>query len=290
MKTLLIGAAGQLGVDVADAFSDTELTTADLEDADLRLDLTDAEAVTRLLAQELRPDLVINTAAAHNVPQCEEQPEVAFAVNATAVRHLAAACQACEARLIHISTDYVFGRGGTRPYTEADLPAPLNVYAASKLAGEHLIGAECDNHVIVRSSGLYGAAPCRAKGGRNFVRMMLHLAQTRPEVKVVTDEILTPTYTVALAQQIRVIAEQAEPGLYHATCNGACSWYEFARAIFEETGTETALLEATSDDFPSPVKRPGYSVLENAHLQAQGLDVMPHWRDALKAYLAASPE
>ena len=290
MKTLLIGAAGQLGVDVAEAFADTELTTADLEDAELRLDLTDADAVTRLLAQELRPDLVINTAAAHNVPRCEEQPEVAFAVNATAVRHLAAVCQACEARLIHISTDYVFGRGGTRPYTETDPPAPLNIYAASKLAGEHLIAAECENHVIVRSSGLYGAAPCRAKGGRNFVRMMLHLAQTRPEVKVVTDEILTPTYTVPLAQQIRVIAEQAEPGLYHATCNGACSWYEFAQAIFEETGAEVALLEATGDDFPSPVKRPDYSVLENAHLRAQGLDVMPHWRDALKAYLAASPE
>ena len=290
MKTLLIGAAGQLGVDVAAAFSDTHLTTADLDDADLQLDLTDTEAVTRLVAQDLRPDLVINTAAAHNVPLCEERPEVAFAVNATAPRHLAAACHASGARLIHISTDYVFGRGGTRPYTETDRPAPLNVYAASKLAGEHLIAAECDNHLIVRTSGLYGAAPCRAKEGRNFVRMMLHLAQTRPEVRVVTDEILTPTYTVALARQIRAMAEKAEPGLYHATCNGACSWYEFAQAIFEETGTQVNLLEATSEDFPSPVKRPDYSVLENAHLQAQELDVMPHWRDALKAYLAAVPE
>jgi dTDP-4-dehydrorhamnose reductase len=115
---------------------------------------------------------------------------------------------------------------------------------------------------------------------------MLHLAAERGEVKVVTDERVSPTYTVAAAKQIRVIAEKAEPGLYHATCGGECSWHEFAQAIFEEAGIEVSLLEATQADFPSPVKRPDYSILENARLKAQGLDVMPHWRDALREYLS----
>ena len=115
---------------------------------------------------------------------------------------------------------------------------------------------------------------------------MLHLAATRGEVKVVTDEIVTPTYTLALARQIKLMAEKAEPGVYHASCNGQCSWYEFAKAIFEETGTEVSLLETTTEDFPSPVKRPNYSVLQNKHLQDQGLDIMPQWREALREYLA----
>jgi dTDP-4-dehydrorhamnose reductase len=285
MKTLVIGAAGQLGSDVCRVFQDTELHAADLDGADIALDITREEDVRRIIVEELRPDVVVNTAAAHNVPQCQQHPDVAFAVNATGSLHLATACEAAGARLIHISTDYVFGYGGTRPYTEDDMPAPLSVYAASKLAGEHLIAAECRNHCIVRTSGLYGASPCRAKGGKNFIELMLHLAATRGEVKVVTDEIVTPTYTRALAQQLRLLAEKGEPGLYHATCNGLCSWYEFAKAVFEETGTPVKLSPTTSAEFPSPVKRPSYSVLRNKHLQDQGLDIMPDWRDALRAYL-----
>ncbi|MBN2309262.1 MAG: dTDP-4-dehydrorhamnose reductase [Candidatus Hydrogenedentes bacterium] len=285
MRVLVIGAAGQLGTEVCKVFADRELSRADLTDADLALDVTDRGAVQRLIAEHVRPNLVINTAAAHNVPKCEQDPAHAFAVNATAARDVAAACAACGARLIHISTDYVFGCGGTRPYTETDPPAPLSVYGASKLAGEHLIAAACDDYAIVRTSGLYGAAPCRAKDGMNFVRLMLHLAATRPEVSVVTDETATPTYTVALAHQLRVIAERAEPGLYHATCNGSCTWHEFARAVFDYTGTDVTLVEATSADFPSPVRRPDYSVLQNKHLQDQGLDIMPDWQDALHAYL-----
>jgi dTDP-4-dehydrorhamnose reductase len=285
MKVLVIGALGQLGTDLCKAFADTDLHDADLDGATLSLDITQREAVQETLAA-LEPDVVVNAAAFHNVPLCEEKPAAAFAVNAAAVQHLAAACHAHGARLIHISTDYVFGYGGTRPYTEADLPAPLSIYGASKLAGEHLVAAECPDHAVVRSSGLYGKAPCRAKGGRNFVQTMLHLAATKPEIKVVTDEILTPTYTAPLAKQIRVISEKGEPGLYHVTCNGICSWHEFAKAIFEETSTKVNLLETTSAAFQSPVKRPSYSVLENKHLKDQGLDIMPEWRDALKAYLA----
>ena len=286
MKVLVIGSEGQLGTDVRKAFGDAKLCRAGLHSGEVRIDITKEADVRKLIVDEFRPEVVVNTAAFHNVPKCEEEPESAYATNAVAARHLAVACQERGARLIHVSTDYVFGNGGTRPYSETDREAPLSTYGASKLAGEHLIAAECENHCIVRSSGLYGAAPCKAKGGRNFVQLMLHLAAERGEVKVVTDERVSPTYTAALAKQIRVLAERAEPGLYHATCDGECSWHEFASAIFEETNNEVRLLEATAADFPSPVKRPDFSILQNKHLQDQGLDVMPHWRDALREYLA----
>ena len=141
--------------------------------------------------------------------------------------------------------------------------------------------------MIVRGAALYGPAACLAKEGMNFVGLMLHLASTRPEVKVVTDEITTPTYTVALAKQLKLVAEKGEPGLYHGTCRGACSWHEFAKAIFEMTNTDVVLKEATSADFPSPVQRPSYSVLQNKRLEDQGLDIMPEWREALADYLAS---
>ena len=288
MKVAVIGAVGQLGTDVCRVYSDVELLRVDRQGADITLDIRDADRVHELIAERLRPDLVINTAAANNVPGCQEKPDWAFAVNATGTKNLAVACHQAGARLVHVSTDYVFGEGGTRPYVETDLPAPLNIYGASKLAGEHLLAAECEDHIIARTSALYGTAPCIGKGGRNFVDLMLHLAATRSEVKVVTDEVVSPTYTYALAKQLRLVAERGEPGLYHATCNGECSWHEFAQAVFQETGTEVNLLETTSKDFPSPVKRPSYSVLQNEHLQDQGLDIMPTWRDGLKAYLASA--
>jgi dTDP-4-dehydrorhamnose reductase len=226
------------------------------------------------------------------VPTCEEAPAEAYAVNATGVAALAESCARIGARLVHVSTDYVFGAtpptdasGAPRPWREDDAPAPLNVYAASKLAGEYLLAAACSNHAIVRSSGLYGEAPCLAKGGRNFVQLMLQLATERGEVKVVTDETLTPTATADLAEQIRVIAASDARGVFHATCQGICSWNEFAAAIFEESGTEVSLLPATSEDFPSPVRRPAYSALENARLRELGLDRLPHWREALRGYL-----
>ncbi len=269
MKTLIIGADGQLGSDVCRAFADVEICRAGVSSGDIRIDITNETDVRRLVEKEFRPDIVVNTAAFHNVPKCEEDPASAYAVNAMGAKYLATACQQAGARLIHVSTDYVFGNGGTAPYTEADREIPLSTYGASKLAGEHLIAAECENHFIVRGSGLYGAAPCKAKGGKNFVQLMLHLARERGEVKVVTDERVSPTYTAPLARQIRLIAERAEPGLYHATCDGECSWYEFAEAIFEESGTEVKLLKATQADFPSPVKRPDYSILENKHLRDQ---------------------
>lgn len=287
MKVLIIGAMGQLGSDLCAVYADSELCKADLDGDGYRLDICHAGKVRELITETVKPNLVINCAAAHNVPQCEKTPELAYAVNATGARNVAAACHEAGARMMHVSTDYVFGYGATRPYVETDLPQPLSAYGASKLAGEHLIAAECPNHIIVRTAAIYGEAECRAKGGDNFVRLMLRLAATKPEVKVVTDEFTTPTYTLALAGQMRVLATKGEQGLYHATCQGACSWYEFAEAIFEETNTGVKMVKATSADFQSEVKRPSYSVLENKRAEAQGLSIMPHWRDALKEYLAA---
>lgn len=290
MRTLIIGAEGQLGTELRRVYADVDLATADMVGDHIRLDVTDGAALRRLIAEDLRPELVVNTSAAHNVPKCEEDPATAYAVNATAPKQMAQACQLIGARLIHISTDYVFGSGGRRPYVETDAPAPLSTYGASKVAGEYLIAAECANHCIVRSAALYGPASCLAKGGRNFVGLMLHLARTKGEVRVVTDEVTTPTYTVALARQIRLIAEKAAPGIYHASCGGECSWYEFAKAVFDLTGTQVKLMQATSADFPSPVKRPDYSVLENRRLKGQGLDIMPEWREALAEYVKTLDE
>ncbi len=287
MKVAVIGAEGQLGAEVCAEFADADVHRVDLDGDGQILDICDAKATQGFIADDLRPDVVVNTAAYHNVFKCETDPAPSFAVNASGVKNLAVACQACGARLIHISTDYVFGSGGTRPFIETDLPAPLNVYGVSKLAGEHLAAAYCKDHVIVRTAAIFGPSPCRAKAGKSFVGMMLDLARTRPEVKVVTDEITTATYTVSLAHQLRILAEKGDPGLYHATCQGECSWYDFAHAILEETNTEAKLVKATKDDFPSPIQRPEYSVLENKHLEDQGLDEMPPWREGLNDFLHA---
>ena len=284
-RVLILGAAGQLGSDLLAVFADSELYAPDHEG----LDLLDARAVRETVCGEIRPDLVINAAAFHNVAQCEDQPDRAFALNATAVRDLGRACHDAAARLVHVSTDYVFsGENRTQPHMESDLPSPLNVYGASKLAGEHLLAAVCPDHAIVRTAALYGASPCRGKGGVNFVQRMLQLADELDEIEVVDDEITTPTWTLSLARQIRQIAEQGGTGIYHASSQGACSWHEFACEIFAQTGRAVRVLPVPSTRFAVSVRRPAWSVLDNARLRTEGLDIMPDWREALAAYLASS--
>lgn len=275
----VIGATGQLGSDVVAAFRAEQVTGLAHED----LELGDPEGIRAVLGP-LRPDVVVNTAAFHNVPRCESEAALAFAVNAVAPRQLAQTCRAVGARLVHVSTDYVFDGAKRSPYVENDRPNPLNVYAASKLAGEYLVLNDGGNHQVVRSSGLYGLRPCRAKGG-NFIDTMFKLSRERPEVRVVNDEVLTPTFTADLAAQIRVLALEGPPGLFHATNQGSCSWYEFARAIFELGGLESPLVPTTVEEFQSPVRRPFYSVLDNAALRAAGLDRMRPWLDALRDYM-----
>jgi dTDP-4-dehydrorhamnose reductase len=220
----------------------------------------------------------------HHVERCEEQPDKAFLVNGLGARHLALAARDQGFVLIHISTDYVFDGSKRSPYTETDCPRPVNVYGATKLSGECFIEALAPRFLIVRTAGLYGRAACRAKG-LNFVRLMLKLARERGHVRVVADEIVTPTSTRALARQLVALSGQAESGVIHATSQGECSWLEFAGAIFQLSGVAVELIPATSSDFPAKVPRPAYSVLANGELCRRGIDVMPHWREALEVYL-----
>jgi dTDP-4-dehydrorhamnose reductase len=277
---VVVGATGQLGSDCVDAFAGEAVTGLD----HAAFELTDAAAMQAVLAR-LRPKVVVNAAAFHNVPRCEAEPDAAYAVNAIAPRALARCCTDLGARLVHVSTDYVFDGAKGAPYVETDRPVPLNVYATSKLAGEYGVLAAGGTHQVVRSSGLYGLRPCRAKGG-NFVDTMCRLARERPVVRVVDDEVLTPTFTADLAAQIRVLALAGPPGLFHATAQGECSWYAFARVVFDVLGLGTPLEPTTVAAFASPVRRPFYSVLDNAALRAAGLDRMRSWRAALEDYLA----
>lgn len=187
--------------------------------------------------------------------------------------------------MIHISTDYVFdGRAG-RPYTEDDLPLPLNVYGNSKLAGEYFVRSGNERHAVLRTSALYGRHPCRAKGGGNFVDLMLRLGRERGEVRVVDSEIVTPTSTRDLARQIAMLSDAGAYGLFHATAEGSCSWHEFACEIFAASAASVRCLVAAPDEFPAKVPRPTYSVLENARLKQAGLNRFGDWREGLHAYL-----
>jgi len=282
MKVVLIGANGQLGSDLAKLLQPAHdlvpLTHADVE-------VTDPASVGRMM-QKHKPDLVLNMAAFHKVDACEEEIEKSFAVNAYGVRNLALACRAVDAALVHMSTDYVFGGDRTRctPYIETDAPAPINVYGVSKLAGEHLLRYLLDRHFIFRVTGLYGVAGSSGKGG-NFVELMLRLAREGKDIRVVDDQRMTPTYTVDLAKQIAAVAETEHYGLYHATGQGDCTWYEFAAEIFCQSGLEPNLSRARTGDFGEKATRPAYSVLENKKLREIGMDMMRPWKESLTDYL-----
>lgn len=279
MTTLLIGAGGQLASELRQTFKDHDLVLLTHVD----LEVADAVQVGEVLAR-YRPDLILNTAAYHRVDDCEDEPERAFAVNAIAVRNLVQAAEEIGATLVHFSTDYVFDGRQRRPYQEVDPPAPLNVYATSKLAGEYFVRATLERHFVIRTCGLYGLAGSRGRGG-NFVETMLRVAREGREIRVVGDQVLTPTSAKDLARKVRQLAETGQYGLYHITNSGECSWYQFAAAIFELAGMRPRLVETTSAAYGARARRPAYSVLDNANLRALGLDDLRHWRDALADYL-----
>lgn len=281
MKIVLIGASGQLGTDLVSILP--KETTVPLMHSDV--EITDPLSVKATLERH-SPDVVINTAAFHRVDDCESQMERAFQVNAFAVRGLAQVCREFQATLVHFSTDYVFAGEKTEPYVETDRPGPLSVYGASKLAGEYLVAATLTNHFLVRTCGLYGVGGSRSKGG-NFVETMLRLAAQGKPLRVVTDQVVTPTATADLARKISQLIETRAYGLYHITNQGSCSWFEFARTIFELEGIEADLQPTTSEAFKAPARRAPYSVLRNLHLESLGIDDMPWWKDSLRRYLAA---
>jgi dTDP-4-dehydrorhamnose reductase len=227
---------------------------------------------------------LINTTAYHRVDDCESQAETAYSVNVLAVLNLARIANELGSTLVHFSTDYVFDGGSKEPYTEASSPLPLSVYGNSKLAGEFIVRSTAKRYVLIRTCGLYGTAGSRGKGG-NFVETMLTKARAGDSIRVISDQIVTPTYTADLARQVVRMLDAGVTGLFHATNEGSCSWFDFARAIFDIAGVKADLSPTTSEFYKTPAIRPAYSVLENARLKQLRLNHMRHWRDALTAYL-----
>lgn len=281
MKIAIFGIQGQLGRDLELELSDWGVIGMRYED----VNVTDADAVHEAVTAAA-PDWVINAAAMTHVDKCETEERLAFEVNSLGARYVARAAAAAGARLIHISTDYVFDGAKGAPYVESDSPRPLNVYGATKLAGEWFAADACPHHYMVRTSGLYGTHECWGKG-TNFVETMLRLSREQTELKIVRDEVLTPTFTEDLAAQVRrMIEARPDPGIYHATNEGQCSWLDFATEIFRVVGTPIALEGITSSQWGAPAKRPANSVLENAALKSAGVNVFADWGDALARYLS----
>ena len=287
MRVAVIGGNGQLGSDVASAFSAEGHEVFRLMHADV--EVADLDSVRKCM-DRLQSQLIVNTSAMHHVENCERDPANALAVNAAGPRNLALVARDTGAVLMHVSTDYVFDGHKRTPYLEDDAALPLNVYGCSKLAGEHLVRSTTERHFILRTSAIYGHSPCRAKGGLNFVELMLKLARERGSVRVVDSEFVSPTSTVELARQMVVLSATDHYGLYHATAEGSCSWFEFAQEIFSMTNTKVALSAAGAGEFAAKVARPQYSVLENGRLKLHGLNVFDSWQNALRNYLGTRAE
>lgn len=279
MKTVILGGGGQLATDLEKAMADWSLTA--LRHAEL--DISDFDDVRRTLTVH-QPEVVINTAAFHHVDNCEDQWQHAFNVNAFACRNLAMVCSDLNARLVHISTDYVFSGDQSSPYKESDLPNPLSVYGASKVAGEFFVRTYCPSHVIVRSSGLYGLAGASGKGG-NFVETMIRLAKDGKTIRVVDDQIMAPTYTKDLSIKIAEVIQSGGRGIFHLTNQGSCSWHAYAGQIFDYLSLNPDFGPTTTEAYGARAARPPYSVLENQRSKALGIEPLAQWQDALHRYL-----
>ena len=282
MKVLITGANGQLGTDLCKVLKDVEASPLSHSD----IEIADMNSVNSAF-NRCQPEVVINTAAYVRVDDCESEPNKAFLVNAIGARNVAVATQRFGAKLVHISTDYVFGgedKPGTNLYTEFDTPSPLNLYGKSKLAGENLVQHLCSRHFIIRTSGLFGSAGASGKGG-NFVETILKLARQQEELKVVNDQIFSPTYTRDLARKIAQLIVTEYYGIFHITNKGKCSWYEFAREILTLAKLETHLIPITSEERLTAAKRSPFSVLDNYQLRLLGIDDMRTWQEALKEYM-----
>lgn len=288
MRIILIGADGQLGADLVKIIAPKDLLPLTEED----LDIANRDLTLKVI-RRYSPDVIINTAAYNDVDGCEDNELKAFGVNALGAKNVALACKSCAATMVHFSTDYVFDGQKKEPYTESDAPNPLSTYGLSKRAGEDYVQTLLDSnrYLLIRTSGLFGTAGCKGKGRKNFVEAMLNLAEEKKEeIRVINDQIFSPTYTVDLAKKVKelILANRegsGNYGLYHITNNGQCSWFEFARKIFELSGRKVNLKPITAEEFGARAKRPKYSVLKNHRLQEQGHDDLRPWPEALKAYL-----
>lgn len=288
MKILIAGARGQLGNELTsilaaqsseigpiDArYKDCEVIAVDVE----KLDITDANKVDTFL-ETARPDIVINCAAMTNVDGCETNLELAMKVNAIGPMNLAKACNNIGAKLVHISTDYVFAGVGSTPYCEWDACTPESIYGKSKLLGEQYVREQTSRYFIVRTAWLYGYV------GKNFVRTILNLAKEKKQIKVVSDQIGNPTNANDLAHHILKLALTENYGIYHCTGAGEASWHDFASLIVKYAQLDCEVLPCTTEEFPREAKRPQYSSLDNLMLRCTVGDEMRPWQEALAAYV-----
>jgi dTDP-4-dehydrorhamnose reductase len=277
MRILVTGADGQLGVELVRALAaHGELIPSTLAD----LDITHPRSADKVAA--LRPEWVVHAAAATDVDGCEREPEHAMAVNAEGTRRVAEGCRRAGAGLVYLSTDYVFDGGKGSPYAEWDHPAPLNVYGRSKLEGEQATRNVAPHWTIVRTAWLYGIH------GRNFVKTILAQIAAKEPLRVVKDQVGSPTYAGDLAEAIALLLSRGRRGVYHVTNGGSCSWYEFAQEILRLAGHDSSTVTPiTSAELDRPARRPAYSVLENAAWNAAGFPPLRPWREALAAMLSS---
>lgn len=286
MRIVIIGANGQLGSDLTEVLKKQperyKVIGVDLPAFDI---CKHAEVRSQLTT--LNPNIVINMAAFHRVDDCEDQVETSYAVNAIAVRNLALICRDLDIPLMHFSTDFVFGADKSRksPYKETDTPGPLSVYAASKLAGEHLLRLSWHEHFIIRACGLYGRTQSPTKAGGNFVETMLKLGASGRSLKIINDQRLAPTSTYDLAPRLEALLNTDAYGLYHLTAGGDCTWYEFAQAIFKLAKMNVKITPVSTEEYAAKADRPRYSVLDNSKAHSIGIKPLMHWREALAEYL-----
>jgi dTDP-4-dehydrorhamnose reductase len=288
MKILITGSKGQLGNELKDiinkGYSEIGkvsecINNSQVFDFDVdKLDITDLKSVKNVL-NTIKPDVVINCAAATNVDGCESDEDFAFKVNALGPRNLAMVCEEIGAKLVQVSTDYVFSGVGEKPLTEYDLTAPYSVYGKTKLLGENYVREFCSKYYIVRTAWLYGYV------GHNFVYTMRRLGKEKDSINVVNDQIGNPTHANDLAYHILKLIETDEYGIYHCTGKGECSWYDFAKMIIELSGEECIVNPCTSEEYKTPAKRPEYSSLDNMMLRNTVGDEMRNWQDAIKSFI-----
>ena len=276
MKVLITGVSGQLGHDAAKELTRHGIPFLGVSSKEL--DITNRDAVRRVM-EDYRPDAVLHCAAWTKVDLAEDEPEACMRVNADGTRHIAKACRERGAKLVYISTDYVFPGTGDRPWETGDETAPLNVYGRSKLAGEEAVRALLERYFIVRTSWVIGAH------GNNFVKTMLRLAETHRELRVVDDQIGSPTFTADLAPLICDMIETGRYGTYHATNEGFCSWAELAEAVFRLTGKDVAVHPVSTEEYAAKAVRPKNSRLSKRSLDAGGFKRLPGWEDALERLL-----
>lgn len=286
MKIMVIGSTGQLGADLVAALPQAGLQALAVSGRQ-DMDITNTAAFAAFLDQH-RPDAVINTAAFHNVDLCESQPDSAYQVNTIAVRGLAVECQKRGILLFQIGTDYVMdGPPDSKPLPESAAVHPKSIYALTRFGGDCMTLTHAPTMgYVVRTCGLFGLAGCKLKGGLNFVDTMITAARAGKPMRVVADQIVAPTPTDDLAEQlILMIQRRPDPGLYHAVSHGQCSWHEFACTALTLAGLDHPIAPVSSDEFAAPAHRPSYSVLDNARLRYLGLDIMTDWRSGLQRFI-----